>query len=95
MDVASSRDVDADLDAFLARRSRSVPEDRPGQERANELERLWAESDRRFQVRRRLQLNAERYRFHDHLAGVFGRMAQEHAQKAEALLETDPREGTT
>ena len=91
MDVASGRDVDADLDAFLERRARSVPEARPGQHAANELDRLWAESDRRFQVRRRLQLNAERYRFHDHLACVFGRMAAEHQIKAEKLLEGDPR----
>ena len=91
MDLARA---ESDLNAYLERRARAVPEDRPGQERANELERLWVESDRRFQVRRRLQLNAERYRFHDHLAGVFGRLAEEHAQKAEKLLETDPRKET-
>ena len=78
-----------DLAALIGRRARAVPEERPGQERANELERLWAESDRRFEVRRRLQINAERYRFHDTLACVFGRMAEEHAAKAERLLEPD------
>ena len=75
------------MDAFVERRARSVPEDRPGQERANALAEMWAESDRRFEVRRRLQLNAERFRYHDHLAGVFRRMSEEHAAKAEALCE--------
>lgn len=80
-----------EVDAFIKRRARAVEEDRPGQEHANALAEMWAESDnRRFQVRRRLQLNAERYRYHDHLAGVFGRLAQEHAAKAEAFLEEDP-----
>ena len=82
-----------EIDVFVERRARAAPEDRPGQERANALAEMWAESDRRFQVRRRLQLNAERYRFHDHLARVFGRMAEEHTQKAEALLEGEDRRG--
>ena len=82
-----------DLAALIVRRARAVLEDRVGQERANELARLWAESDRRFQVRRRLHLNAERYRFHDTLACVFGRLSEEHAEKAQRLLEPAEGEG--
>jgi hypothetical protein len=81
-----------EIDAFIERRAKAVHEDRPGQQAANELARMWAESDRRFEVRRRLQITAERYRYHDHLAGVFARMSEEHAAKAEALLEEDPRD---
>ena len=91
MDVVRA---EADLNAYLDRRARSVPEARPGQERANELERLWAASDLRFQVRRRLQLNAAWYCWHSRLADHFGKLAEEHAAKAEKLLEIDPRKET-
>ena len=65
-----------------------------GEAGAGALEEMWAESDRRFQVRRRLQLNAERFRYHDTLACVFGRMAAHHAEEAQRLLEpNDEGEG--
>ena len=88
MDVARA---EADLNAYLERRARSVPEDRPGQHAANELERLWVESDLRFRVRRRMRLSAERYAYHLHLSDVFKRMGAEHEAKALAELEIDLR----
>ena len=84
-----------DLAALIGRRARAVPEDRVGQERANELARLWAESDRRFQVRRRMKLSAERYAYHLHLSDVFKRMGAEHEAAALAELEIDLRKETT
>ncbi len=66
-----------------------VGEDRPGQQAANELERMWAESDRRFQVRRRLELNAEWYRWHLRLAETFRERSAVHEAKARAFLEME------
>ncbi|MDP9474794.1 MAG: hypothetical protein M3R38_03740 [Actinomycetota bacterium] len=80
-----------EIDVFVERRARAVPEDRPGQEAANALAEMWAESDRRFQVRRRLELNAEWYRYHAHLCEHFGRLSREHGEMAEKLLEEDER----
>ena len=84
MDVARASDQ---LDALIERRARE-------KSNANVLREMWAQSDRRFQVKRRLQLNAEWFRYHCHLADVFGRLAEEHAAKAEKLLEIDPRKET-
>ncbi len=81
-----------EVDAFVERRARAVPEDRPGQERANELRAMWIESDRRFEFRRRLRLNAEWYRYHAHLCEHFGRLSREHDRKARELLEDDRKE---
>lgn len=66
-------------------------EDRPGQRAANELERMWAESDRRFQVRRRLQLNAEWYAYHLRLCEVFRERAAVHEAKAREFLKDQPK----
>lgn len=66
-------------------------EDRPGRQSANELEQMWAESDRRFQVRRRLQLTAEWYAYHLRLCEVFRERAAVHEAKAQEFLEGQSR----
>ena len=84
---------DAELDRLIERRARGVSEDRAGQERADALAEMWAESDRRFQFKRRMQLNAEWFRWHSRLAEHFGRLASEHEAKANALLEGNEPKG--
>lgn len=74
---------------FSQKRSAGVPEDRPGQQAANELERMWAESDRRFQVRRRLELARKWFDWHMHLAETFRERSAEHQEKARAFLEME------
>ncbi len=88
-DFARSEQVEADLDRLIERRVERVGEDRPGQQAANELERMWAESDRRFQVRRRLELLDEWYCWHLHLAETFRERAAVHEAKAQAFLEAN------
>ncbi len=93
-EVASVEVVEAELTRFADKRAAAVGEDRPGQQAANELERMWAESDRRFQVRRRLELTAEWYRWHMHLSEVYRERSAEHEEKARTFLEDQP-EGET
>ena len=62
---------------------------------ANALADMWAESDRRFRARRRLALDAGRYRWHVHLCEHIGRPARDHEAKAEALLEHESERSNT
>ncbi len=88
-EVASIEAVEAELTRFADKRAAAVGEDRPGQQAANELERMWAESDRRFQVKRRLELIGAWYRWHLHLAETFRERSAVHEEKARAFLEME------
>ncbi len=88
-EVASVEVVEAELTRFADKRAAAVGEDRPGQQAANELERMWAESDRRFQVRRRLELAREWFDWHMHLAETFRKRSAAHEAKARAFLEME------
>lgn len=85
--------IDIELDSLIDRRIRGAREDRPGQAAANEIAEMYAASARRFEARRRLQLNADRFRWHSHLARHFGLLAEEHAARAEELLEDERGSG--
>ncbi len=86
MDVARVEAAENELDAFVRRQAAKVEEDRPGQQAANTLEEMWAESDRRFRVHRRLELTAEWYRWHIHLSEVFRERSARHEEAARRLL---------
>lgn len=86
-DFVRGEAVEGDLNRLIERRVASVGEDRPGQERQNALEAMWAESDRRFQVRRRLELIGEWYAYHLRLSEAFRERAAVHEAKAQAFLE--------
>lgn len=70
-EMASIEAVEAELTRFADKRAAAVGEGRPGQQAANELERMWAESDRCFKVRRRLEQAREWFAWHMHLAETF------------------------
>ncbi len=76
-----------DLEAFIERRTRAVPEDRAGQEHANALEELWRRSEARHRERLRRENGAAWYEFHMRLADNHAGIAREHEAKALALLE--------
>ncbi len=88
-DVAAVEAVEAELTRFADKRAAAVGEDRPGQQAANTLAEMWAESDRRFQVRRRLELAREWFDWHMHLAETFRERSAAHEAKARAFLEME------
>ncbi len=81
-----------DLEAFIERRTRAVPEDRAGQERANDLERMWELSARRHREKLRRENAAAWYSHFCGLADSLRRSADEFDARAAALLEDDERE---
>ena len=85
--------ADRQLAAFLARRALGVHEGRAGQQAANELELMWAESERRHRERLRRENSAEWVCHLSALAGAFRRRAEECERKAEALLRPSEGEG--
>ncbi len=73
------------------RRARAVPEDRPGQERANSLEAMWEASARRHREKLRRENAARWFTYFSNLADSLRRSAEEFERRAEALLDDDER----
>ena len=83
MDVARASDQ---IDALIARRAGE-------RGAANELAAMYAESARRHRERRRREIRAEWYRHWSGLAESLRRSAEHFEEKAEKLLEVDPKKG--
>jgi hypothetical protein len=80
--------VEKELDAMIRRRSRK------GEVDPDLLEPGYVESVRRYNEARRRENRARWFAFHSDMAELHGRLADEHAQKAEALCwEEDRGEG--
>jgi hypothetical protein len=69
-----------DLDRLIERRASREPD-------PDELEPTYAESVRRFNARRQNQYRWEWVRYFDRMARNHARLAEEHAARAEALME--------
>ncbi len=80
-----------ELEAFIERRTRAVPEDRAGQERANDLEEFWRRSEARHRERRRRANRAAWFAYFSNLADSLRRSAEEFERRAEQLLDDDER----
>ena len=78
--VARGEWVEKELDNLIEKRSRK------GELTPDEQEALYAESVRRHHERRRREVRALWYGYHDHMRGLHERLAAEHASKASALL---------
>lgn len=72
--------AESQLNTLIERRAKE-------HEKANELRDMWAESDRKFRVKRRLALAAEWYAHHCHMSELHARLSAEHEEKALKLLE--------
>ncbi len=84
MDVEAA---EAQLNSFLDRRAAAVPEERAGQERANDLERMWELSAHRHRERLRRENRAAWYVHFCGLADALRRSAEVYEARAAALLE--------
>lgn len=72
--------VTTDLDRLIERRSDKTPD-------PDEREESYMESVRRYHARRRDAARWEWVRYFEHMARCHARLAKEHAQRAEKLLE--------
>jgi hypothetical protein len=86
----SAEAAEAQIDAFIERRSRK------GETDPDEREDLWVESVRRFNEQQRRQIRAEWYGWHCDQAERHRRTLESliahHEQQAERLLEDEPDE---
>ncbi len=84
--------AEAQLNAFVERRARSVVEDRAGQEHANDLEEFWRRSEARHRERQRRENRAAWYCHFSGLADALRKSAEAYDARAAALLEDGERE---
>ena len=84
MDVAHTEAVDAELVRMIERRSRK------GEVDPDEREELWQQSVRRYNAKRREELDLERYEYHRdqavRLRAVLESLIREHERNAEKHL---------
>ena len=73
-------DVETQASAGIERRSKE-------REKANELEEMWRESERKHHTRLQQEHQALWYEFHMHLADNLAALSEEHRVQAEQLLE--------
>ena len=85
--------ADRQLDLFVERRALAVHEDRAGQQAANELELMWAESERRHREKTRRANRALWYSYFANVAASLRGLADEYDARAEALLQPTEGEG--
>ncbi len=78
-----------DIDAFVEARAWAVPEDRAGQQAANELEEFWRCSEARHRERLRRENAALWYVHFCGLADALRRSAEVYEARAAELLEED------
>jgi hypothetical protein len=84
VDIAHGEMVEKQLDALIQRRARK------GDVEPEEAEEIWKESVRRYNARRRKELDLERYEYHRgqavRLRAVLESLIREHEQNAEKHL---------
>lgn len=78
--------VEAELDQFIEKRARESKD-------ANQLEELWAVTEREVREKRRREHRDQWLGFHDHMRALHSSLAAEHARKAAALQLEDPGGG--
>ncbi len=78
-DVEKAERVEAELDAFVLKRSAS-------QEKANKLEEAWAASERRVRAKRREQNRQAWLDFYERMNRLHLGLAAEHADRRSRLL---------
>jgi hypothetical protein len=85
MDIAQGERAEADLDAFIERRSRN------GETDSDEREELWKESVRRYNARRREEMRTARVEYHRgqaaRLKAVLEALIARHEEQAARLCE--------
>jgi hypothetical protein len=79
-DISRGEMVEAELDAFIERRSRK------GETDPDEREDLWAESVARFHERSEAEMRNRWVDFHQNMHRLHSTLAAEHEAKAEKLL---------
>jgi hypothetical protein len=84
VDVARTEMVEAELDTFISRRHDKRAKGEGGERAAEEA---WQESARRETVKLREATRAELSLYYEHMAELHTRLAEEHRQKAQKLLE--------
>jgi hypothetical protein len=87
VDIARSEAVEADLNRLIEKRhDRRVVEEaeRPAEE-------MWAESVRRHNARRREENRAAWCEYFCHIAGSLRARAEEYDQRAQMLMEDEPK----
>jgi hypothetical protein len=84
--VAHGEMVEKELDAFIERRSRR----RSQETDPDEQEELWRESVRRFHERSEAEMRHRWIEYEQHMTELHTRLAEEHREKAEKLLEAKP-----
>jgi hypothetical protein len=82
LDVEAVEKAEAQIDAFITKRSREKAD-------ANKVAELWEESDRRDREKRR-QENRQAWREYEmHMANLHASLSEEHREKAERLIESE------
>ena len=83
MDVGCTEAADAELVRMIERRASREPD-------RDEREELWKESVRRYNAKRRKELDLQRYEYHRgqaaRLRAALGSLIREHEQSAEKYL---------
>jgi hypothetical protein len=85
VDLAQGERAEAELDAFIERRSRHKDPE--------EVSEAWQESTRRYNARRREENRLLWCDYFSHLAGSLRARAEEYDHRAQALMETDQPKG--
>jgi hypothetical protein len=83
MDIARGELVEKELDVMIAKRSRKVESD--------EREELWKESVRRYNARRRETNRLAWCEYFERLAASLRSRAEEYDQRAQTLMEDEPK----
>jgi hypothetical protein len=81
VDIARGEIAEAQLDAFIERRSRN------GEVDPDEADPGYMESVRLYHERSEAEMRERWTEYHTHMAMLHGRLADEHAHKAEKLCE--------
>lgn len=80
MEVAKTEKLEAEIDRIIEKRAA----ERKG---ANAVATMWADSARVHNERRRRELSAEWYDFHERMRETHSRLAEEHEEAAARFLE--------
>jgi hypothetical protein len=82
VDVAHGEVVEAELTRMIEKRARKEQD-------PDEREDLWVESVRRFHERSEAEMRSRWIEYEQHMTELHTRLAEEHREKAEQLLEPD------
>lgn len=82
-ELATGDRADLQIDAFISKHHEKRRKDEPDRE----TEAVWREAERREVARRRRENRAGWYGWHMDRAGLYARLSEEHAGRAEKLME--------